>query len=192
MKYKINILLSNTKFMLLNDGTFTLRNYFLTLFLIILFGCSSAGEININQPLNSTIDHQEIAAIQVVPDDGLDSKDESVIEVTQRLKGELFGRLVSEGIFRQVVHVGDEAKYLLNVRLVDAHEVSQGSRLWWGFLAGANSLAVTVQIIDSSSSEVPIMDFVVKGTSASHPISSESDMDDAIREVVDEIILALR
>lgn len=167
-------------------------NYLIILVLVLLVGCSSSGEVKINQALTRDIDHKAVAAIEVTTSEEVDTKDESIIEVTQRLKGELFDRLVSEGVFMQVVHDKAEARYLLNVNLLSAKEVSQSSRIWWGALAGANTLAVTVQLMDLPSSEIPIMDYVVKGTSASHPLSSESGMDDAIREVIDEIILPLR
>jgi hypothetical protein len=57
-------------------------------------------------------------------------------------------------------------------------------------LAGRNELAVQVDISDTTSHAL-LVSFTAKGESASHPLSSENDMDDAIREAVDEIILEL-
>lgn len=174
--------------------TLNIRNYRLLLCICILAtfaGCSSSGEIKINKPLTKTIDHHAVVSLSVAPAGDIDPNDETVKEVSQRLKGELFGRLVSEGVFKQVVHAGEEAKYMLNIWLVDAKEVSQGARIFFGVLAGSNSLAITGELMDSEIGKSSILDFVVTGESASHPFSSENDMDDAIREVVDEIILAL-
>ena len=139
--------------------------------------------------LQTRIDHGAVAALSVEAEQGVE-RTEAVQEAVQRLRGQLFGRLVSEGVFRQVVHRGEAAKYVVNVRLIAATEVSQGARIFMGVLAGANELAVNVNVSDASAS-APLTRFTVKGESASHPLSSENDMDDAIREVVDEIILAL-
>lgn len=89
------------------------------------------------------------------------------------------------------MHEGDDSKYILNVKLSDANEVSQGARIFFGVLAGSNTLVVIAKLFESSSPH-SLTEFVVTGESASHPFSSENDMDDAIREVVDEIILALQ
>ena len=177
---------------LMEQGVPLYRNILFLCFLFTFAGCSSSGEIKINQPLTGTIDHKEIVALSVAPADDMDSNDETVKKVILRLKGALFGRLVSEGVFRQVVHEGDEAKYILNVKVAGAREVSQGARIFFGVLAGANTLVVSVQLNDSATPRSPMVDLVATGESAAHPFSSENDMDDAIREVVDEIILALR
>jgi hypothetical protein len=58
-------------------------------------------------------------------------------------------------------------------------------------LAGRNELAVQVDVFDGASHALSIS-FTAKGKSASHPLSSENDIDDAIREAVGEIILELK
>jgi len=47
-----------------------------------------------------------------------------------------------------------------------------------------------VSLFEESSQSL-VTSFEVTGKSASHPFSSENDMDDAIREFVDQIILTL-
>lgn len=168
------------------------KNIFLLSFLAFLFGCSSSGEMKMSQPLTTSIERGEIAALSVKISENAGAGDsDAAREVAQRLKGQLFGRLVSEGVFRQVVHEGDKSKYILDVTLSDANEVSQGARIFFGVLAGSNTLVVVVKLFDAASPH-PLTEFVVTGESASHPFSSENDMDDAIREVVDEIVLALQ
>lgn len=157
--------------------------------LFLFSGCSSVGEVQIERNLDTKIDHGAVASLSVQPDKSME-RTEAVLEAVQRLRGQLFGRLVSEGVFRQIVHPGDTARYEINVELLTAKEVSQGARIFWGVLAGSNELAIRVQVHDSDTNTV-LTSFTAKGTSASHPLSSESDMDDAIREVVDEVIVAL-
>ena len=166
------------------------RLYFWTA-LIFLTACSSSGEIKISKPLVERIDNSDVAALSVSASASVDSSDSEIREVMQRLQGALFGRLVSEGVFKQVVHENEPSQYFIDVKLMDADEVSQGARIFLGVLAGANSLIVSVTVTDTGKDE-HVTNFVVTGKSASHPLSSENDMDDAIREVVDEIILALR
>ena len=159
--------------------------------LILVAACSSSGAIKMSQPLEKRIDNTNVASLSVSMSEAVKTGDDSAREVTQRLRGSLFGRLVSEGIFKQVVHDRESAQFHIDVRLMDAREVSAGARIFLGVLAGANSLAVTVTVIDNDANK-PVTNFVVTGKSASHPLSPEDDMDDAIEEVVDEIILALQ
>ena len=57
-------------------------------------------------------------------------------------------------------------------------------------LAGANELAVRVDVFNTTNHAL-LVSFTAKGKSALHPLSSENDMDAAIREAVDEIIKEL-
>ncbi len=157
--------------------------------LLIVSGCSSVGEVQIERSLDTRIDNGAVASLSVQPDKSLE-KTEAVTKAVQRLRGELFGRLVSDQVFRQVVHPGEAARYDINVELLATREVSQGARIFWGVMAGSNELAVRVNVHDSDTKAV-LTSFTAKGKSASHPFSSESHMDDAIREVVDEVIVAL-
>ena len=58
-------------------------------------------------------------------------------------------------------------------------------------MAGPNGLDASVQLRDEKVNQV-VMSFDVEGTSASHPLSSEAGLDDAIREAANEIIKGLR
>lgn len=73
------------------------KNLFLLFFLALLFGCSSSGEIKMSQALTTSIDHKQVAAISVKISENAGSSDsDAAKEVAQRLKGQLFGRLVKE------------------------------------------------------------------------------------------------
>ena len=157
----------------------------------LLPACSSSGQVKILSPLEETarIDHNATAILEVVPGKGL-QPDEDLREMILNLRGQLFGRLVSDGIFKQVVHEGDPAKYYIRVYVNIADQVSMGARIMFGVFAGANELSVRVGVFEESS-ENSIMTFTASGESASHPFSGESEMEDAIREVVNKIILSL-
>ncbi len=159
--------------------------------LALVSACSSVGKTQIIQAKQMQIKTDAIASLSVNPPNSIpDDQKDTYMEVTQRLKGQLFGRLMSEGGFKQVVHENENADYKMEVNLLEANEVSQGARIFFGVLAGANALRVNVTLSDIASQKV-ITSFAVSGESASHPLSSESGMDDAIKEVVDEIILVL-
>ena len=157
---------------------------------VLLAGCSSTGTVKVDKPATGSIDHRATAAVLVSADSAIKNK-EGVSEAVRRLRGQLFGRLMSEGVFRQVVHPGEPARYKVEATLLGATEVSQSSRILFGVLAGANELSVRVEVFEQGQ-PAPIMSLVAKGESASHPMSSQNDMDDAIREVVDEVVLLLQ
>jgi hypothetical protein len=89
-----------------------------------------------------------------------------------------------------VVQAEEAARYNVEVHLLTAKEVSQGARILFGVLAGPNQLAVLVEVFDETHQSL-VASFTAKGESASHPLSSENDMDYAIREAVNKIILEL-
>jgi len=164
---------------------------FLAFAVSFLPACSSSGQMKMLQPLKETdrIDHTATAILNVVPGEGL-QPDEDLREIILSLRGQLFGRLVSDGVFKQVVHEGEPAKYYVRVQVNTADQVSMGARIMFGVLAGANELDVRVEVFEESSDN-SIMTFTVLGESASHPFSGESEMEDAMREVVNKIILSL-
>lgn len=165
--------------------------FLLLLILGILSACSSSGEMKVLQPLNETdrIDHTATTVLNVVPAEGL-QPDEDLRELILTLRGQLFGRLVSDGVFKQVVHEGDPAKYYVRVQVDAADQVSTAARIAFGVFAGSNDLNVRVEVFEKSTDK-SIMTFTASGESASHPFSTESEMEDAIREVVNKIILSL-
>ena len=57
--------------------------------------------------------------------------------------------------------------------------------------AGSNRLKCNVTLIDQATGQTRTA-FQVEGVSASHPMSSESGLDDAVREAVSNMIIALR
>ena len=93
-------------------------------------------------------------------------------------------------MFARVVQAGETATYDVRVRLLTESEVSQGARILFGVLAGANELALQVDVFETASRNL-VVSFTAKGEFASHPLSSENEMDDAVREAVDEVILEL-
>lgn len=154
--------------------------------------CSSTGQIQMSQAKTIQLKPNSTAALTVNPPANIPAdKKESYQEVVQRLKGTLFGRLMSEGVFQQVSHGDTPSDYRLAVNLLETREVSQGARIFLGVLAGSNNLKVEVTLVEAASGQT-VTTFSVEGKSASHPLSSENGMEDAIREVVDEIILALQ
>jgi hypothetical protein len=154
-----------------------------------LFACSSVGELKVERDFDTRIDHGSAASLSVQLDEQVE-KTEAVQEAVRRLRYQLFGRLVGEGVFSEIVPSGETAKYDVQVRLLAVTEVSQTSRILFGVLAGANELAVRVNVIDTADQN-SLVSFMAKGKSASHPLSSENDMDDAIREAVDKVIYEL-
>jgi len=161
------------------------------LFTVLLVACSSSGSMQLTQAKTAPIPSGKIVALKVGLAPIPDSSYSGATEVTRRLKAQLFGRLVSEGAFRQVVQFDEPADYRMEVLLSDTREVSPGARILLGVMAGANSLNASVTLYDQATSSV-VTAFDVEGKSASHPFSTESGLDDAIREAIDKIMLVLQ
>lgn len=163
------------------------------LFLVLGFlsACSSSGKIVIAQPPNEPIVHSKTVALSVEPDVAQEDLEPIHTDVANRIRAALFGRLVSDRIFKAVVHSSDPADYGMEVKVTGAREVSTGARIWLGAMAGSNNLKLDVSLQNRATKSV-VTEFYVEGASASHPFSSQAGLDDAIREAVQRVIDALR
>ncbi len=148
--------------------------------------CSSSGTLQRTQSSNEPIRSNSVAALTVTS-----ASDTESLEAAEELRSRLFGSLVSQGLFDQVVPPSKPADYELSVALSGISEVSQGARIFLGVLAGSNKLSANVKLVDKTDDSVTRA-FIVGGESASHPMSSENGMGDAIREASSKIVQALR
>jgi hypothetical protein len=151
-----------------------------------LSACSADATTSVQQPKTQTISAKSSVALQVTS-----TPDEDSQEVVQQLRSELYGHLVSDGVFAQVVAPNAPADYTMTVSVDQVRKVSQTSRILLGVIAGDNELNAHVDL-KSSANQADVARFDVKGESASHPMSSENDMDSAIQKVVEKIVAALR
>ncbi len=83
----------------------------------LLVACSSVGQTQITQPKTGKIRPNTTVILSVNPPKYA-SDQEEVTDVIRRLKSQLFGRLMSEGIFKQVFHPGESADYRMDVQLI--------------------------------------------------------------------------
>lgn len=169
------------------------RTKLLVLILVTAFmtGCSSSGTTIIKQPLTQKIPAGKTVSLSVLIDTAEHQKEEDYQEVSKRIRDRLYTKLVTEGIFKAVVLAPEPASYGMDVTITSARMVSGAARVWGGVLAGHNDAQMKVQLHNRDVNQL-IADFEVDGTSASHPFSSESNPDDAIREAVNQIIAGLR
>lgn len=158
--------------------------------MLLLGACSSSGTFTVQEARTGEIDPGSTISVTVdavLPPEATADQIAEADEFAHRLKSELFGRLVSEGVFRHVVQPGEAANYRMEVTITAADEVSQGARIFFGVLAGSNEVTASVTVFEESSGRV-FARYDVTGESASHPWSSENDMDDAVREAATQII----
>jgi hypothetical protein len=154
--------------------------------LLLLGGCNSSGTLAVSTPKAEPIPVGKVVALSVTSAEDEDSRD-----AAGRLQNDLFGRLVTEGVFKQVVQAGQPADYRMTVALSGVEKVSQAARIFFGVLAGSNELTADVTLVSATSGAV-VERFKVTGESASHPLSSENGIEDAIREAATKTVQALK
>jgi hypothetical protein len=154
--------------------------------LLLLAACSSSGTLAVSTPKDEPIPAGKVVALNITSAEDEDSRD-----AAERLKNDLFGRLVSEGVFKQVVQAGQPADYRMTVALSGVEHVSQTARIFFGVLAGSNELTADVTLVHATNGAV-VEKFKVTGESASHPLSSENGIEDAIREAATKTVQALK
>lgn len=155
-----------------------------------LTACSAAAKVQMTQPKSAAIPSQSVVALEVVPG-GNEAGDEDTEAVLQKLRSSLFGGLVANGLFKQVVQPAETADYKMQITVNGVRTVSQGARIFLGVLAGENEFSARCLVTNFDTGD-KVTDFTVTGESAAHPLSSENDMDDAINKVVEKIIASLR
>ena len=155
----------------------------------LVSACSSSGTLTITQPKTQSIPPGHTVSLAVE----LDVAEPLAVhqEVVTRIRERLFGRLVSDRIFKAVVHAPDPADYRMDVKIRGAREVSTGARIMLGAMIGPNTTSVVVAVRHQATDQV-ITAFEATGTSAAVPLSSEAGLDDAVREAVGKIIEGLR
>jgi anti-anti-sigma regulatory factor len=153
--------------------------------LLLLTACNSSGTLAVSTPKAEPIPAGKVVALSVTAPEDEDSQD-----AAGRLQNDLFGRLVTAGLFKQVVQSGQAADYRMTVALSGVDKVSQGARIFLGVLAGSNELKAEVTLFNPAGAVVE--KFAVTGESASHPLSDENGLDDAVREAATKVVQALR
>jgi len=154
--------------------------------LLLVAACNSSGTMTMKTAKTAAIPPGHSVALDVTSAADEDSRD-----AAHRMRVDLFGRLVAEGIFKEVVAASEPADYKMEVALSGVEEVSQGARIAFGVMAGANELKAAVTLRDAATNAV-VTEFNVTGESAAHPMSTENSMDSAIREAATRIITALQ
>jgi hypothetical protein len=162
---------------------------FVLFFICFISACSSSGKINIEQAKSEIIVKGKTVSLLVEPE--VENVKAVHQEVASRIRERLFGKLVADGLFKAVVHAPEPADYRMDVKVKGAREVSTGARIWLGVMAGSNNLTLAVKVFEFKSNR-EITAYQVQGSSASHPLSSEAGLDDAIREAVDKIVEGLK
>ncbi|WP_299380905.1 DUF4410 domain-containing protein [uncultured Kiloniella sp.] len=163
-----------------------LKKVLITLFLtLFVTACSSSGKLTQTVAPTSVIDHTAYANLSVSTGQDDDAKD-----FANRLQDRLFGKLVSRKVFTSVNQNDATAKYDLEITISGAKKVSGAARVLFGVFAGSNNVTADVTLTDKNTGEV-ITTFKAEGKSASHPFSSESGAEDAIREVSEQIVTGL-
>jgi hypothetical protein len=150
---------------------------------MLLAACSSTGKLEMTQVKTAPIGANRTVSLNIIGS--------AETRTTQQLRGDLFGRLVSERIFVKVLQANEPADYKLTVTILETNTVSPVARIMLGVFAGSNKLRCDVKLIESATGNLK-SSFVVTGESALHPMSSESGLENAVREVVANIITALR
>ena len=82
--------------------------------MLVLAACSSTGTIMMQQAKNAPIPPGKTVSLSVepvIPDKASNDQIAEFREVGQRVKAALFGRLVSEGVFKQVLQPAEVGDY---------------------------------------------------------------------------------
>ncbi len=154
--------------------------------LAFLSACSSSGTLEVVQDKSAAIPPGKTVALSVTS-----GSDEDSLAIASLIKGALFGRLVSEGVFRQVVHTPEPADYTMTVDLLSAFKATGMERVFVSALLGPDKLAAAVSLHEQATGE-QVLAINVTGEAALHQWSPENDVEDAVREAVNRIILALQ
>src|SRR5438046_2215447 len=93
---------------------------------VLLSACSSSGTLALKTPKAGSLPQGKVVALKIQAPADKDSQD-----AANRMRNDLFGRLVAEGLFKQVVQADQPADYRLTMNLSGVEEVSQTARIFF-------------------------------------------------------------
>jgi len=167
------------------------RNASMVLLCAIFFaGCSSSGTFAMKQGLIEPINNQKTVSIWVKTDKIPEGEKEDAKKACSLLQEKLYARLVSEGLFRSSVIYPNEGDYSLEVDVLGVRLVSNAARLWWGVMAGASGIEANVLLRDETGKV--LTEYHADGSSATHPLSSESGSEFAVNQLATQISEAIK
>ena len=157
---------------------------------MFLAACSSSGTFTMKQELIEPINNQKTVSIWVKSDKIPESEKEDAKKACSSLQEKLYARLVSGGSFKSSVIYPNKGDYSLEVDVLGVRLVSNAARLWLGIMAGASGIEANVLLRDETGKV--LTEFHADGSSATHPMSSESGSDNAVNELATEITQAIK
>jgi Domain of unknown function (DUF4410) len=158
--------------------------------LAFVSACSSSGTFTMKQQLVEPINNKKSVSIMVKSDKVPEGEKEDAATACRSLKEKLYSRLVSEGLFNSTLFYPDKGDYSLEIDVTGVRLVSSTARMMVGIMAGASGIEANVLLKDETSKV--LTDFHAEGSSANHPMSSESGYDYAINQLADQIVNALK
>jgi hypothetical protein len=157
---------------------------------IFLAGCSSSGTFTMKQEMIEPINNQKTVSIWVKSDKVPEGEKEDAKPACSLLQEKLYARLVSEGLFKSSVIYPNKGDYSLEVDVLGVRMVSNAARLWWGIMAGASGIEANVLLRDETGKV--LTEYHADGSSATHPLSSESGSDNAVNQLATQIAQAIK
>lgn len=157
---------------------------------MFLTACSSSGTFTMKQELIEPVNNQKAVSIWIKSDKVAESEKEDAQKASSSLKEKLYARLVSDGLFKSSVVYPNKGDYSLEVDVLGVRLVSNTARLWLGVMAGASGIEANVLLRDETGKV--LTEFHADGSSAAHPISSESGSDNAVNELATMIAQAIK
>ncbi len=155
-----------------------------TIFLMAVFlaGCSAEGQIMVhasapatNLPANPSL---RLVVNAVAPD----STDQLL-----DIRAAILSQLSATGQYSKVVLDNEPTDLVVTIDITKYAKVSVGERLLVGALAGRNRVGGEVTVTQTATNAV-IKTFEADGASAAHPLSSESGLSDAVREMAKQVV----
>ena len=157
---------------------------------VFLAACSSSGTFTVKQELIEPVNNQKTVSIIVKSNKVPEGEKEDAQKACSSLQEKLYSRLVSEGLFKSSVIYPNKGDYSLEVDVLGVRLVSNAARLWLGVMAGASGIEANVLLKDETGKI--LSDFHADGSSASHPLSSESGSDNAVNALATQIAQVLK
>jgi hypothetical protein len=157
---------------------------------MFLTACSSSGTFTMKQEMIEPINNQKTVSIWVKSDKVPEGEKEDAKTACSSLQEKLYARLVTEGLFKSSVIYPNKGDYSLEVDVLGVRMVSNAARLWWGVMAGASGIEANVFLRDETGKV--LTEYHADGSSAAHPLSSESGSDNAVNQLATQIAQAIK
>ncbi len=149
---------------------------------VFLAGCSAEGQLSMQSSAPAT-NLPPNPSLRLIVNAVAPNSTDQLLDI----RAAIFSQLSATGQYGKVVLDNEPTDLVMKVDITKYAKVTVAERLLVGAFAGRNRVGGEVTITQTATNTV-LKSYEADGSSAAHPLSSESGLSDAVREMAKQVV----